>query len=93
MSRFVVEVREWKGLDVKPEDVLPLGEAARRLGVSPQSVIGLCESGHMRRVLDMHEPNPQKRGRVLIEDLQKEIARRRERQSDWAAETATECYA
>ncbi len=59
-----------------------LTEAARRLGVSPQSVIGLCESGHLRRVLDMHEPNPQKRGRVLVADLQKEIARRRERQSD-----------
>ena len=78
MARFVEEVRVMKWLpDVKPDDVLPLGDAARRLGVSPQSVIGLCESGRLRRVFDMNEPNPQKRGRVLVADLQKELARRR----------------
>ncbi len=82
MSRFVVEVRKLEGIAVSADDVLPLTEAAQRLGVSPQSVIGLCESERLRRVFDMHEPNPQKRGRVLRVDVEKELAQRRERRDD-----------
>ena len=33
MSRFVVEVHEWRVLDVSPDEVLGLTEAARRLGL------------------------------------------------------------
>ena len=77
MSRFVVEVRVWKPLDVKEADVVALTEAARRLGIGPSSVYDLQKHGRLRRVWDMDEPNDRKRGRVLVADLEKEIARRR----------------
>lgn len=77
MSHFVVEVVEWKPLDVKEADVVGLTEAARRLGLSPSAVHDLQKHGRMRRVWDMDEPNDRKRGRVLVADLEKEIARRR----------------
>jgi len=77
MSRFVVQVVEWKPLDVKESDVLGLTEAGARLGIVPQAVSELCLRGQLRRVLDTSEPNPRKRGRVLLADLERELARRR----------------
>lgn len=82
MARFVVEVKEWKPLDVKEADVLALTEAARLLGLSPSAVSDLQKSGALRRVWDMDEPNDRKRGRVLRADLVREQQRRRERHDD-----------
>ncbi len=83
MSRFVVEVREWKSLDVKPDEVLGLTEAARRLGLSDaSSIASLIRHGDLRWVRDTDEPNPRKQGRVLVADVDRELKRRRERQSD-----------
>ena len=81
-SRYVEEVRELRPLVVQKVEVMPLTEAARVLGLRPSAVFDLCKRGHMRRVLDLNEPNSRKRGRVLRVDVEKELARRRERRGD-----------
>ena len=82
MSRFVEEIRELRPVSLKEEEVLPLTEAARQLGLSPTAVVDLCQRGQMRRILDTSEPNPRKRGRVLRADVLQELARRRGRPED-----------
>jgi len=68
---------------VKPEEVLGLTEAARRLGLGgANSVASLIKHGDLRYVRDTSEPNPRKQGRVLVADVDRELKRRRERQSD-----------
>lgn len=83
MSRFVVQVVERKSLAVDESQVLSLTEAAKRLGLSVQSVAGLLVQGQLRWVRDTTEPNPRKQGRVSVDGAQQELARR------WAAEAGT----
>ncbi len=64
-------------------DVIGLSEAARLLGLKHASgVSDLCYRGVLRRVLDMSEPNPRKRGRVFRADVLAELARRRGERKD-----------
>jgi len=83
MSRFVVEVREWRPLDVSEEQVMSLTDAAARLGLGgANSVSSLIKHGDLRHVRDTSEPNSRKQGRVLVADVEKEQQRRRERHDD-----------
>ncbi len=83
MARYVVEVREWKPVELKESDVMSLTEAAARLGLGhASSISSLIRHGDLRHVRDTSEPNPRKQGRVLVADVQKEQQRRRERHDD-----------
>ncbi|MBF8282741.1 MAG: hypothetical protein HW378_1656, partial [Anaerolineales bacterium] len=52
-------------------------EAARRIGISASALLDLCLHGRMALLRDEREPNPSKRQRVLVKDVEQEIARRR----------------
>lgn len=83
MSHFVVQVQDWKPLDVSDDDVMSLTEAAERLGLShASSIASLIRHGDLRWVRDTSEPNSRKQGRVLVADVEKERQRRRERHDD-----------
>jgi len=83
MSRFVEIVMVERPLAVDEAAVMGLSEAAKALGLDqPSSVADLCYRGVLRRVQDMAEPNPRKRGRVLRADVLQELARRQGRPED-----------
>ena len=82
MSRFQLEVRMMKKLDVKESELLTLTAAAGRLGLSPSAVSDLVLRGALRRVVDGDEPNPTKANRVFAVDVDSEVARRRARRKD-----------
>lgn len=84
MSRFVVEVRELRPLDVKPADVMTLSEVATALGVSLDSVSKLWSrtKDPLRRVVDQDETNPTKATRLLRSEVEAEKKRRRANRSD-----------
>ena len=82
MSRFVMWTTAWKPVEVSEEELMSITEAAERLGVTPQTVEGLNLRGRMRWIRDTSEPNSRKQGRVLREDVLRELARRRGRRED-----------
>ena len=83
MSRFRVEVREWQDIVVDESELMTLTEAAGWLGLEHVNTLAnLVERGRLRRVWDMDEPNPVKRTRVFAADVERELARRRERKDD-----------
>lgn len=80
MSRFQIEERVLKPLAVDPGELLNLSEAAARMGFgSLNTVASLVERGRLRRVVDLQEPNPTRRTRVFVADVEAELARRRAR--------------
>lgn len=84
MSRYAVEVRELRPLDVKPADVMTLSEVAVALGVSLDSVSKLWSRAKdpLRRVVDQDETNPTKATRLLRSEVDAEKKRRRSRRDD-----------
>ena len=77
MPTLMQRYEEWKPVTVGERDVYTMSEAARRIGVSVVTLRGLCERGQMAMLRDEREPNSQKQGRVLVKDVEQEIARRR----------------
>ena len=77
MPTLMQRYEEWKPVVVGERDVYTMSEAARRIGISVVTLRGLCERGQMAILRDEREPNPQKQGRVLVKDVEQEIARRR----------------
>ncbi len=82
MTRFQIEVRELRPLDVDPGALMTLTDAAKWLGLSTSALGDLMYRGVLRRVVDGDEPNPTRANRVFVEDVDKELARRRERKDD-----------
>ena len=82
MSRFQVEERLLKAVDVEASDLLTLSAAAKRMALKVNTVGSLVERGTLRRVVDTAEPNPTKRTRVFRADVEAEIARRKVRRGE-----------
>jgi hypothetical protein len=73
MRRFT----EWRPIVLGEKDVYTMTEAARRLRISVVALRGLCDRGQLTLLRDEREPNWQKQGRVLVKEIEQEIARRR----------------
>ena len=79
--KLMLEV--WKLVPFEPDgEVLSLTEAAKRLGLSLESVRGLVARSRLRSLVDIDEPNPTKRSKVMASDIELELARRRSRSGD-----------
>ena len=77
MPTLMQRVEEWKPIVVGERDVYTMKEAGRRIGISHSALLDLCLHGRMTLLRDEREPNPQKQGRVLVKEVEQEIARRR----------------
>jgi len=65
MARYQVEERVMKDVDLSPEDVLTVAEAAERLGVSVQAVSQRLNRGNLTTVLNPRA-NPRQGRRLLL---------------------------
>jgi hypothetical protein len=78
MPKMLQHFQEWKPVDVAGErDVYTMSEAAKRIGISAGALAELCLRGRLTWLRDERESNVQKQGRVLVKDVEQEIARRR----------------
>jgi len=65
MARYQVEERVMKDVNLSPEDVLTVAEAAERLGVSVQAVSQRLNRGNLTTVLNPRA-NPRQGRRLLL---------------------------
>lgn len=78
MPRYKVQVTDWQPLDVEESELLSLTVAAKRLGISINTMTGLIQRGILRRIVDTTEPNPTRANRVLRAEVEAEIQRRKD---------------
>ncbi len=79
MTRFQVEERRLVPFEVKDSELLTLTDAAKRLGLSTSAMGDLVYRGVLRRVVDTLETNRTWQTRVLVAEVDREMARRRAR--------------
>ena len=77
MSRYKVQVTVLRPIEAEEADLLSLTEAAKRLGISINTMTGLLQRGILRRIVDTTEPNPTRANRVLRAEVEAEIERRK----------------
>ena len=77
MATLMRRYEEWRPVVVEEREVFTMTEAARRIGISASALLDLCLHGRMALLRDTREPNRYKQQRVLVKDVEHEIARRR----------------
>lgn len=77
MSRFQIEERVMRPVQVNEAELMTVTEAAEALKSSVNAVAGMIERGTMRKVVDTDEPNPRRQTRVFRADVEKLKTERR----------------